>query len=90
MKKTLLLWLSICIVGKEVKYHMNVERYNACVYCGTFCNFLSVYMFVLYCVVCSSTLEEIREYGEIIINSANMYLVNLLPKRFRLSASSQV
>ena len=35
-------------------------RYNACVYCVTFCNFLSVYMFVLYCVVCSSTLEEIK------------------------------
>ena len=28
--------------------------------------------------------------GQIIINSANMYLVNLLPKRFRLSASSEV
>ena len=33
-------------------------------------------------------------YAEIIINSANMYLVNLylvnlLPKRFRLSASSE-
>ena len=28
--------------------------------------------------------------GEIIINSANMYLANLLPKRFRLSASSEV
>ena len=27
---------------------------------------------------------------EIIINSANTYLVNLLPKRFRLSASSDV
>ena len=27
---------------------------------------------------------------EIIINSANMYLVNLLHKRFRLSASSEV
>ena len=27
---------------------------------------------------------------EIIINSANMYLVDLLPKRFRLSASSEV
>ena len=29
-------------------------------------------------------------YGEIIINSANMYLINLLPKRFRLAASSEV
>ena len=28
--------------------------------------------------------------GEININSANMYLVNLLRKRFRLSASSEV
>ena len=28
--------------------------------------------------------------GEIIINSANMYSVNLLPKRFLLSASSDV
>ena len=28
--------------------------------------------------------------GEIIINSANMHLINLLPKRFRLSASSEV
>ena len=28
--------------------------------------------------------------GEIIINSAYMYLINLLPKRFRLSASSGV
>ena len=28
--------------------------------------------------------------GEIIINSANVYLINLLPKRFRLSASSEV
>ena len=28
--------------------------------------------------------------GEIIINCANMYLNNLLPKRFRLSASSEV
>ena len=25
--------------------------------------------------------------GEIIINGANMFLINLLPKRFRLSAS---
>ena len=28
--------------------------------------------------------------GEIIIYSANMHLVNLLPKRFRLSASTEV
>ena len=28
--------------------------------------------------------------GELTINSAYMYLVNLLPKRFRLSASSEV
>ena len=28
--------------------------------------------------------------GEIIINSANMYLINLLPKHFRLSDSSEV
>ena len=28
--------------------------------------------------------------GEIIINSANMYLVNLLPKRFRLLAPAEV
>ena len=31
-----------------------------------------------------------RIYGEIIINSANMYLVNLLPKRFRLHQRSKV
>ena len=33
---------------------------------------------------------EKRIYGEIIINSANMCLDNLLPKRFRLSASPEV
>ena len=29
-------------------------------------------------------------YGEIIINSAYIYCINLLPKRFRLSAQSEV
>ena len=38
---------------------------------------------------CSNS-ADIGINGEIIINSANMYLINLLPKRFRLSASSEV
>ena len=39
---------------------MIISKLGDAVYCVTFCNFLSVYMFVLYCVVCSSTLEEIK------------------------------
>ena len=54
-------------------------------YCITYMHFM---LFEMY----DSVLSAIYIYmnGEIIINSANMYLINLLPKRFRLSASSEV
>ena len=42
------------------------------------------------CVKISRCQDFIYINREIIINSANMYYVNLLPKRFRLSASSEV
>ena len=54
---------------------------------------LNIYIYISYLAAFAFRLRQrftINKYGKIFINSAYMNLVNLLPKRFRLSASPEV